>query len=268
MSRILAALVLIPPLLAVVLYAPAFWFLILVEIVALLAAHEFFGLFKTTPYRPFRHVGSAGALALVASFYFPASTAWLVMGLLLVTAGAAIARANPGATAPGDVALTVLGACYTGLLPGAVVGLRLTPGGRSWIVLLLAIIFLGDTGAYYTGRALGRRPLTPRISPKKTWAGFYGGVLASLGAALLFREILSLAIPWWHAVGLGLALSLLGVLGDLFESLLKRSVGVKDASSLIPGHGGILDRLDSLLFSAPALLLYVQHAGAMTWGGP
>jgi phosphatidate cytidylyltransferase len=116
----------------------------------------------------------------------------------------------------------------------------------------------GDTGAYYTGRAIGRRPLTRMISPKKTVEGLIGGLVASVVVAALSGPWLLPDLDWLRASVLGLVLAVLGVLGDLFESLLKRSAGVKDASALFPGHGGILDRLDSLLFAAPALLFYVR----------
>jgi phosphatidate cytidylyltransferase len=144
-------------------------------------------------------------------------------------------------------------------LTGCIVGLRLEgPAGRGLVLFLLAVIFLGDTGAYYVGRAFGRRPLAPRISPKKTVAGLVGGLAASVAGALVFGLLMGPGFSMVESAALGLALSLLGVSGDLFESFLKRSAGVKDAGGLVPGHGGVLDRVDGLLFGAPALFLYVR----------
>jgi phosphatidate cytidylyltransferase len=153
--------------------------------------------------------------------------------------------------------LTVI---YIGLSAGAVVGLRVVSPdyvGRSWVFLVLLVMAIGDTGALYTGRILGKHRLAPNISPKKTVEGLIGGTAASIAAAVAFGTIV-LGLDAIRAGILGLVLGLLGVVGDLFESLLKRSVDIKDTSSIFPGHGGILDRIDSLLFAAPALLLYVR----------
>lgn len=259
--RILSALVLLPPLVAILLYAPAWAFLLLVEAVALLAALEFFHLFRERN-RLFRTIGFAATALLVASFYPGMLGASSVFLLLLLALGvAALHRGVTAPSTPADVALTFIGCAYTGLLLGSAVGVRLTPpdpAGRSWVILLLAIVFLGDTGAYYAGKAFGRRPLAPSISPKKTLAGLYGGVGVSVAVALGGGRFLFPELPLLHVGLLGLGLSLLSVMGDLFESLLKRSVGVKDAGALLPGHGGFLDRLDGLLFSSPALYLYLH----------
>ncbi len=141
------------------------------------------------------------------------------------------------------------------------VGLRLASPdavGRSWVFFHLLVVMVGDTGAYYTGKSIGRRPLAPVLSPKKTVEGFVGQLVFSAGIAVVIGPVLIPGLDMVHSAALGIVLALLGVVGDLFESLLKRSAGIKDASSLFPGHGGVLDRLDSLLFSAPALLLYVR----------
>jgi phosphatidate cytidylyltransferase len=136
--------------------------------------------------------------------------------------------------------------------------------GRSWVLFLLAVIMLGDTGAYYVGKSLGRKRLAPSLSPNKTVEGLVGGVAAAVVGALVAARLFLPDLNLLEAALLGLVLSLLGVGGDLFESALKRSVGVKNSSSLMPGHGGILDRLDSLLFSAPALLAYVRLSASWT----
>ena len=153
-----------------------------------------------------------------------------------------------------DLAVNILGLLYLPFLLGHFIWLRYLPQGELWVLWLLLVIIAGDTGAFYVGKALGKRKLYPLVSPGKTWAGAVGGVTLSLAVGLaagkyLFPEVNLRALGW-----LALVLAVMGLLGDLFESMLKRQAQVKDASHLLPGHGGMLDRLDSLLFAAPAVL--------------
>jgi phosphatidate cytidylyltransferase len=199
---------------------------------------------------------------LIASFH--PSVNGVVEALVLTTFAIGIASIACGAPGPrrlGEVAGTLFGTVYAGLLTGCIVGIRWLPpdrAGRSWIVFLLAVIFLSDTAAYYVGSALGKHALAPAISPKKTVEGLVAGLAAAGLAAALVSHWLRLDLGLRGALGLGVGLAALGVAGDLFESMLKRSAGVKDASALMPGHGGVLDRLDSLLFAGPGLLLYLR----------
>src|SRR5437763_2875606 len=158
--------------------------------------------------------------------------------------------------APQRVGLAVLGAVYPGLLLGTVVRLRQLPDGFDWLVLTLAVTWLNDTGAYFAGRAYGERKPYPRISPSKTWEGAAGGLLASIAGALLVKALGWLPqLPWWGSVVVGAGAGVLGPGGDLSESMLKRAFGAKASSRLLPGHGGLLDRVDALLFTAPFVLL-------------
>jgi phosphatidate cytidylyltransferase len=157
--------------------------------------------------------------------------------------------------APQRVGLAVLGAVYPGLLLGTVVRLRQLPDGFAWLILTLTVTWLNDTGAYFAGRAYGRRRLYPRISPSKTWEGAAGGLAASVIGALLVKALGWLPqLPWWGSVLVGAGAAVLGPVGDLSESMLKRAYGAKDSSGLLPGHGGVLDRVDALLFTAPFVL--------------
>ena len=124
------------------------------------------------------------------------------------------------------------------------------------LLLLFLCITMGDTFAYYTGKNLGHRPLAPTLSPKKTWEGAFGALLGSSVAALLAHFWFFTRLPLRDALILGIVLGVAGILGDLAESVIKRATGVKDASNLLPGHGGLLDRVDSLLFAGPVLFLY------------
>lgn len=155
-----------------------------------------------------------------------------------------------------EVALLWTGIAYVPMLLSHLILLRSLPNGVEWVFLLLLIVMSGDTAAYYVGTALGKRKLYPIVSPNKSIEGAIGGLCGSMlgtfAAKLTFFPELSVADCVVTALGVGV----LGQVGDLFESLLKRSFGVKDSGGIIPGHGGILDRLDSILFAAPALYYY------------
>jgi len=153
------------------------------------------------------------------------------------------------------VSLAVLGAVYPGLLLAALVPLRQLPRGEWWILLAIVVTWLNDTFAYFVGRAFGRRKLYERISPSKTWEGAAGGAAGSIAGALVIRSLWLPVIPFWGAALIGAGAAVLGPLGDLSESMLKRAFGAKDSGRLLPGHGGLLDRIDALLFNAPFVLL-------------
>lgn len=163
-----------------------------------------------------------------------------------------------------EVAASLLGVWYMGFLPSFLVLLRTHLGtsvlGTCLILWLLAVTALGDTGAYIAGKRFGKHKMSPVISPNKTWEGLAGGLLASVLSGLVFRFILLPAMPLSHLVPLCLLLSTVGALGDLFESLLKRSSNIKDSGSFFPGHGGVLDRIDSLIMAAPVFYAYVYLA--------
>jgi phosphatidate cytidylyltransferase len=153
-----------------------------------------------------------------------------------------------------DLSINILGLVYISLLLGHFVWLRYLPQGEWWILWLLAVVCSGDTAAYYTGKTWGQKKFYPLVSPGKTWVGTFGGLGANLVVGVLLGRWL---LPEQRLSSLALLafiLGCIGLMGDLFESMLKRQAQVKDASSLLPGHGGMLDRLDSLLFTAPALV--------------
>jgi phosphatidate cytidylyltransferase len=154
------------------------------------------------------------------------------------------------------LSLTLFGFLYLPLLLGHLALLRALPEGRQWVFLTLLIVMASDTAAYFIGVSFGRRKLYPAISPNKSIEGSLGGLAGSLGGAFLGRAWFFPAIGIQDCIFLGLGLGALAQLGDLFESMLKRSFQVKDSGNLIPGHGGILDRLDSLIFAFPAAYYY------------
>lgn len=162
---------------------------------------------------------------------------------------AAIAVAS-AVTAPGagqrTAVLAAWAAVYFGALLAHAPGLAAREDGSDWLLIALLGTFAVDSAAYFTGRAVGRRKLAPRISPKKTWEGAIGGLVAGPAAVLALNAVVGPGVAAWQAAALGLAVAVGGTLGDLAESALKRATGVKDSGAVIPGHGGILDRIDSL----------------------
>ncbi len=257
--------------------------MVLVVGATVLGAHEFYTMMRRAGYRPFYPAGVALAVVLALRGYAdggltggtqtgaqmgapisPAAEAVAVALVLVLTLGwVGLSRAKDGATQPGwaDVGLTLAGALYTGGLLGyapIIAGTSGTGGadGRGWLLLVLSGTAACDTGAYFVGSAFGRRRLVPHISPGKTWEGLAGGVLGGVAAALALSGLLDIGA--WQAVALGLLVCMAAVAGDLCESLLKRAAGVKDSGRIIPGHGGMLDRLDSVLFVLLAVYWFVR----------
>lgn len=181
-----------------------------------------------------------------------------LMAALIAIGLGALGSWRGGANALATVSASLFPALYIGLPIGALVAVRAFAGSRVLFLLMLTVM-VSDTAQYYTGRLFGTRPLAPAISPKKTVEGAVGGFV--FGTALFVS-----AGAWWvpgmpilFRIGLGLAVVALGIAGDLFESMLKRSAGVKDSSALIPGHGGVLDRIDALLFAAPVYYIVLKY---------
>jgi phosphatidate cytidylyltransferase len=191
-------------------------------------------------------VGAASALDAILM------SAFLVMAVITLTTW------RGGKDALGSVAAAILPALYLGLPIGAMHVIRELHGPQGLFLLMLTV-FVSDTAQYYSGRTFGRRPLAPAISPKKTIEGAIGGVAAGALVMAVVGQWWLPAVPAALRALLGVALVALGIAGDLFESMLKRSAGVKDSSALIPGHGGVLDRIDALLFAAPVYYVVMKY---------
>ncbi|MDN4615041.1 phosphatidate cytidylyltransferase [Leifsonia sp. F6_8S_P_1B] len=182
----------------------------------------------------------------------------LAAGILLVVVWRLVeqlvvprARAEGGLALGRDLTWSILVQLYVGLLAGFVILLLAEPGGEWWVLAFLIVVVAVDTGAYVSGLSFGKHPMAPTISPKKTWEGFAGAAAASVIAGVLL-SVFMIGEPWWFGVVFGIVLLLTATAGDLVESLIKRDLGIKDMSSWLPGHGGFLDRLDSILPSAAA----------------
>ncbi|MBI3185882.1 MAG: phosphatidate cytidylyltransferase [Myxococcales bacterium] len=165
--------------------------------------------------------------------------------------------AGPLPEAPQRVAGLLFGLLYAGAGMTALSVLRGLPNGLEWVVSALAITWVNDTGAYFSGRFLGKHKLYPTVSPNKTWEGFFGGMLGSTAGMFAVKAVFFGELSVADCLILGVAGGVVGPLGDLCESVLKRAFGVKDSGKIIPGHGGLLDRIDALLFNGPMVLLYV-----------
>lgn len=232
-------------------------------VLALMGLNEFFRM--TRSYRPLALAGYVGVLVMLYCAWFRTPTGVLggVAVLVLVTfVLAALGGVKPGVTS--RMAVTVLGGVYLGLGFGHLLLMRRVgvDGGPAdlGMGLVLAVVFgtwAGDTFAYFVGRFFGSTPMAPHLSPKKTWEGFAGGALGTVLVVVLVGLYADLS-PYDSLI-IGLVIAVVGPLGDLFESLVKRDVDVKDAGGFLPGHGGVLDRFDALLFSSVAVY-YVASA--------
>jgi len=181
-----------------------------------------------------------------------------LMAALLAIGLVALGSWRGGPNALASVSASLFPALYLGLPIGALVAIRSLSGPRGLFLLMLTVM-VSDTAQYYTGRLFGRRPLAPLVSPKKTMEGAIGGFVFGTALFVIVGAWWLPAMPLPLRVGLGLTLVALGIAGDLFESMLKRSAGVKDSSALIPGHGGVLDRIDALLFAAPVYYIVLKY---------
>ena len=239
---------------------------------------EFYGLVQARGLAVYRRWGQAGGLILMGSTFLyvtglvphphlaakandfeVAVIVIFVLGLCVVRF--ADRRPDVGLTA---IATTLLGLMYVPWLLNFIQKINFLPGveGRYYVLYFILVTKFSDVGAYVTGSLIGRHKMIPRISPGKTWEGFAGAVVWSTAASVVFAWLAGPRLAGMgltHAVGLGILLSVAAVIGDLIESLFKREAGVKDSGRLFPGIGGILDLLDSLLFNAPLMYLYLRH---------
>lgn len=257
-KRVLTAFIAVPLLVAAVLLAP-FWALTIVIMgAALLAVHEFYAMLRPPVSKAIVVVTD---LLIVCLFLSLLRTEMLFIALLpfftmsVLTVFLFTYRKNQPKS--GDLGRILIGPFYICLPLLFFLLIAGLPRGKTWILFILAVIFAGDTGSFYVGRWLGKHKLTP-ISPGKTWEGSVGGLLANGISAAIFGSLFFPALSLISVVVLGIGLGMSGQLGDLAESLLKRISNIKDSGTVLPGHGGLLDRIDSLLFAIPVLYLYLS----------
>ncbi|MGE3465403.1 MAG: phosphatidate cytidylyltransferase [Pyrinomonadaceae bacterium] len=274
-TRILTALIALPIIIASIIlplwFPAAVWLFVAIAAFALAAGlFEFYSLTKKLELKADAGIAYLGAAALFTGFVFdaPAKAPDLMMATIaLFLIGVLISQAfrfrKDLSRMLTGVSVTVLGVLYVVFLGGFLVAMRVGFENRPnlsshLLAYFFLVIFASDIGAYFAGRALGKHKLAPTISPGKTVEGLIGGILAAAGGAALATFWFFPDLPYEFSIPLAIVLAIVGVLGDLCESAIKRGAGAKDAASILPGHGGFLDRLDSLLFGAPILYYFAR----------
>lgn len=258
-ARELTALVGTPVVVAIIGWAPVQVYIAMIVVATALALWEFTALGEKKGYPVQKTISILLMLGLLWTFIDPAISVEIgVFAVLLVIPAVYVFARTPLEEALPASAVCVLGTLYVGMLGGALIRLRVDFPlvGAKLVFFLLIAVWASDAGAYYVGRRFGRRRLSPRVSPKKTIEGGIGGLVTSVLAAAVVHYTFFPEFPLLHAAAAALLLSVAGMIGDLAESMWKRSADVKDSGVLIPGHGGFLDRIDSILFTAPILYTY------------
>ena len=255
MTRLLSGVALAAVALAAILFLPVIGLRMLASLVAVLAAHEYVRI--AAPGATLGRQGPILVLVALTCWYMLLPDLQALLPLIIAAFALLVMQVLFGGLTIQQAAATFVAPWYIGLPLGMLVSVQALNGPKATL-LLIATVVLSDTAQYYSGRTFGRRPLAPTISPKKTIEGAVGGlVFGTLFMALVGPRVLPGLAPAPMAV-LGLTIVVLGICGDLFESRLKRHANLKDSSSLIPGHGGVLDRIDALLFAVPAYYLYLR----------
>ena len=232
-----------------------FFYFALIMVLLGIATWEYGKIFHAAGYNASTILLIGGVvLLIILRAYFPSIAPNGLTLLVLISMTWHLFDYEKGrALAAGDFVVTVGGIVYLGWIGAYLIDVRNLPGGSWWLALVLPATWLADTAAYFIGKRYGKHQLSPRLSPKKTWEGYLGGVVfGTIGTALLavlWQRLGGPEVTWWQGAAIGAVLSILTTLGDLGESMFKRQAGVKDSSQIIPGHGGVLDRMDSWLWA-------------------
>ena len=297
MKRVLTALVLIPVVLLIVFKAPLWLFSLVVAAIIVLALHEYLGIVETAGIKPFRWLTYILSLFPILSWetvvlrvwlvrarggfidffdlydptHGPSLRVWRMLAILSpIIFGFPLVFRKELRMGLASVAVSALGIFYIGASLSLLISLRADPLLQTLIIFVLLSVWAGDIAAYYVGRTIGKHKLAPTVSPNKSWEGAIASVIASVAMSALifyFRPQISklfVVAPWdrqpaWsHVIILGIITNVAAQFGDLFESALKRGAGVKDSGTLLPGHGGMLDRIDALLFAVPVVWYYAN----------
>ena len=258
MVRVVSGVLLALGILALILYGTPFHFFVFTTIVAGLASYEFFGMLKSGNKPSTLVIGVPMAALFEMALYYKSGVYAMDAALILFMAGSAytVFCGHKDRLAAG--ANLVYGVVYTAIPMAALALIRSAPDGAAYTVMLIAATALCDTGAFYFGKTFGKRKLAPSLSPGKTVEGFFGGVAGAIAGALIIWQIFLPSQSALTPLACGLLAGFLGPVGDLAESAIKREMGVKDSGALIPGHGGVLDRVDSLLFTSAAFYIFLR----------
>jgi phosphatidate cytidylyltransferase len=262
MTRIASAVILIPLAILVVIYAPPVCLLIGIGLLGTGCLYEYFGLIRSMGIRVQPPFGYMVFWILLVAFRLNRFPATILVALVMLAAflSAMWRSRQPVRERAFALMAELLGILYMALFLYPILPVRYDFGnklGQQWTLLLLIVIWAGDTAALVAGKAIGRSAFAPVLSPKKTNEGALAGLLAGMAVAAAAQHFLFPDLPMRHVLIVSALLGIFGQLGDLAESMLKRAAEVKDSSHLIPGHGGVLDRMDSLLFAFPVLYIYL-----------
>jgi phosphatidate cytidylyltransferase len=258
LQRVYTAVALIPVVYVIIRHLPPWALTLLLMAGGFLALIELYCIsLQSRPNHLLIGVGLAVSALVLARHHLPLALTDLWAVATLAIPVAMLLSSGPFKNRLKDAAIIAFGVCYVGFTLSTVASTRLLPDGERFVLFLALVTWAGDTGAYYAGTLWGKHLLAPSVSPKKTVEGAVGGVALAVGAALSAHAWFVPRLSLSDTLVLGLFLAGSGLLGDLWESAIKRRVGVKDSGSILPGHGGMLDRLDSLLFTAPTFYYYV-----------
>ncbi|MEW6583991.1 MAG: phosphatidate cytidylyltransferase [Nitrospirota bacterium] len=259
LKRLIVAAILLPLIYSYVTYLPEGYFLVLMSAVAVLAMWEFYSMYRIHGLLRYSCI-LLGTTLIAVSFTLPEiATKVLALSIMVVMALRLFVKRTP-ASSLHDLAGPIVGLLYIPLFLSFQGHLRKI--GPEWIIFLYSTVWASDSLAYYIGKGLGKRKLYPEISPNKTVAGAVGSLLGGAAGALLLRIVLLPNFDAGHAAIIGIMIGMTAVVGDLVESMFKRDAGVKDSGALIPGHGGILDKIDGALFAGPLLYSILKIIGA------
>jgi phosphatidate cytidylyltransferase len=265
LKRWITALVLVLFLILLIGFGGTLWLAVVINVVCMMALWEYFRIVlnndRSMTAMGFRLLTLVTGTAVIWSAYFHSINALLNIIVLNVVFSAMVSlfkfKSDPSVCE--IVFKQVVGVIYVPLFLSYLLLIRNGRDGELWIFLLLIVVSVGDTSAYYVGSYLGRHKLCPAVSPNKTVEGALGGLIAGLGAGVLYKYFLLPLLPWGLSLLFFLSIGIAGQVGDLFESQLKRVARIKDSGTLLPGHGGVLDRFDALLFAAPVAYMFKEY---------
>lgn len=264
LQRVITALIALPVLIFLILRGGAFLFTLFITAAGTVALNEYYKIIFSNSDSPLfskiKITGYVFTVLIILSGYFNSFplTAGLLIANFIAAAAVGILVYKGDDRILGAVTKEVVGVIYIPMMLSLLVMIRCGELGVGWIFLLLLLVASGDTGAYYAGTYFGKRKLCPEVSPGKTVEGFLGGAALSLVTGMTFKFFILSDLSFSGAVLLCLSISIVGPMGDLFESLLKRVGKIKDSGTILPGHGGLLDRIDALLFAAPVAYYFKE----------